>query len=130
MDIRTRKLAQLAVRKCIGARPGQKIIITGGGEAIPFMVELYKEIILQKAIPVVRIGLPDVTDFFYKYVTKEQLEEFPDYWFETIKKAQGYIGIDTETNTKELANCDPKKISARQKITHGISDYICNEREK
>ena len=32
--------------------------------------ELYKEIILQKAHPIVRVGLPDVSDFFYKYANK------------------------------------------------------------
>lgn len=85
-DLRTRKLAQLAVRKCIGIKPGQKIILSGGSEATPFLVELYKESILQKAIPIVKVGLPDVTDFFYKYATKEQLENFPDYWFDTIKQ--------------------------------------------
>ncbi len=130
IDIRTRKLAQLAVREGVKAKPGQKIIISGGNEAIPFLVELYKEIILQKAIPIVKVGLPDINDFFYKFATKEQLEYFPEYWFDTVKQAQGYIGVDTEINTKETANCDSKKMSVREKIMHKISDYVCNERDK
>lgn len=130
VDIRTRKLAQLAVRECVKVKPGYKVIISGGSEALPFLVELYKETILQKAIPIVRVGLPDVNDFFFKYATKEQLEHFPDYWFETVKQAQAYIGIDTEINTRELTNCDSKKIALRGKILHKISDYICNERDK
>lgn len=130
MDIRTRKLAQLAVRRCVKARPNHKIIISGGSESIPFLVELYKEIILQKAIPIVKVGLPDVNDFFYKYATKDQIEHFPDYWMDTIKKANGYIGIDTELNTRELTSSDSKKISERGKVMHKISDYVCNERDK
>lgn len=130
MDPRTRKLAQLAVREGIKVKPGHKVIISGGSESIPFLVELYKELILQKAIPIVRVGLPEVNDFFYKYATKEQLEHFPEYWFDTIKQANGYIGIDTELNTRELSNCDSKKMSTRGKVTHKISEYVCNERDK
>jgi aminopeptidase len=130
VDLRTRKLAQLAVRKCVNAKSGQKIIISGGNESIPFLVELYKEVILQKAIPIVKVGLPDVNDFFYKNATKEQLENFPDYWFDTIKQCQGYIGVDTEVNTRELSSCDSKKMSVRNKVTHKISDYVCNEKDK
>jgi aminopeptidase len=129
-DQRTRKLAQFAVRKCIGAKPGQNIIISGGNEAMPFFVELYKEIILQGANPIVRVNLPDTIDFFYKYANKEQIEKFPDYWFDTVKQASGYIGIDTDTNTRDLTNCDSKKMSARAKVMRPIQNYICNERAK
>lgn len=130
VDLRTRKLAQLAVRYCVSVKPGEKIIISGGIEAVPFLVELYKEIILQKAHPIVRFNLPGVSDFFYKHASKEQIEFFPDYWMNTVKQAQAYIGIDTELNTKELTSSDSKKISTRRKITHPISDYIVNESGK
>lgn len=129
-DIRTQKLAQLAVRYSVFVKPGEKVIISGGSEAIPFLTELYKEIILQKAHPVVKVGLPDVSDFFYKYATKEQIERFPDEWMETVKKADKYIGVVTTTNTKELTGTDSRKIIARQRVVHPISDYICNEKDK
>jgi aminopeptidase len=130
LDLRTRKLAQLAVRRGISVKPGHKVILSGGSEAIPFLVELYKEVVLQKAIPIVKVGLPDVNDFFYKNANKEQLENFPDYWFDTVKQCQGYIGVDTEVNSRELSGCDSKKMSIRGKVTHKISDYVCNERDK
>lgn len=130
LDLRTRKLAQLAVRKGVNVKPGQQIIISGGSEAIPFLVELYKEIILQKAIPIVRVNLPGTIDFFYKYANKEQIEEFPDYWFDTVKKADGYIGIDSDNNTRDLTDCDSKKMSVRAKVMKPIQEYVCNERDK
>jgi aminopeptidase len=130
VDLRTRKLAQLAVRYSVFVKPGEKVIISGGSEAIPFLIELYKEIILQKAHPILRFGLPDVSDFFYKYATKEQIDFFPQYWMDTVKGADKYIGIYTTTNTKELTSSDSKKISKRQKIVHPISEYIVNEKDK
>lgn len=130
VDLRTRKLAQLLVRYSVFVKPGEKVIISGGVGALPLLVELYKEIILQKAHPIVRFALPDVADFFYKHATKEQIERFPDEFMDVVKKADKYIGVISDLNTKELTNCDAKKITARQKVTHSISDYICNEKDK
>ena len=81
VDLRARELAKLAVRYSVKVKPGEKVIISGGSEAMDFLVELYKEVILQKAHPIVRIGLPNVSDFFYKYANDEQIKFFPEYWF-------------------------------------------------
>ena len=130
VDLRTRKLAQLAVRYSVNVKPGEKIIISGGSEAMDFLVELYKEIILQKAHPIVRVNLPNISDFFYKYASKEQIEFFPKYWMETVKGADAYIGISSDLNTRELTNVNSKKIADRGKIMHPISDYIVNTHDK
>ena len=130
VDLRTRKLAQIAVRYSVAVKPGEKVIISGGNEAISFLVELYKEVILQGGIPIVRVGLPDVSDFYYKYADEKQLKHFPDDWFETVKKADAYIGVSSALNTRELTNSNSKKIAERQKLLHPISDYIVNTREK
>jgi aminopeptidase len=130
VDLRTRKLAQLVVKYSIAVKPGEKVIISGGSEAIPFLIELYKEVILQKGIPIVKVGLPNINDFFYKYANKEQMEFFPNYWMETIKQADCYIGIDSTENTKELTNCNSKKMILRSKVVWPIGDYICNAKPK
>jgi len=130
MDPRTRKLAQLAVRYSVAVKPGDNVIISGGTEAISFLTELYKEVILQGGHPIVKVSLPNISDFYYKYANKNQIEKFPQYWMDTIKTAQAYIGINTTLNTRELTNSNSKKITKRQKITHPISDYICNTRNK
>jgi aminopeptidase len=129
-DQRTRELARLAVRYSVTVKPGEKIIINGGSEAIPFMVELYKEVILAGGIPIVRVNLPSVMDFFYKHADEKQLQDFPAHWFNTVKEAQGYIGINSDLNTRELTNADPKKIAQRQKLLRKISDYIVNTPDK
>jgi len=38
-DERTRKLAEIAVRYSVNVKPNEKIIISGGIEAIPFLIE-------------------------------------------------------------------------------------------
>lgn len=130
VDMRARKLAQQTVRYSVAVKPGDKVILSGGSEAIPFLVELYKEVILQKGLPIVKVGLPDINDFFYKHATKEQLAHFPDYWMDTVKQADCYIGVNTSLNTRELSNCDSEIMTARAKRMWPISDYVCNTRDK
>jgi len=129
IDLRTRKLAKLAVRYATYVKPGEKVIISGGSEATPFLVELYKEVILQKAHPIMMVSLP-VLNFFYNHANKEQIERFPDERMEAIKKAHKYIGVSTSANTRELSSVNPKKITARSKVLHPISEYVCNEKDK
>jgi len=130
IDLRLRKLAQLAVKYSVEVKEGETVIISGDSTAIPFLTELYKAVILAKAHPIVRVHLHNVNDFFYKHATKDQIEKFPQYWMDTVNQAQAYIGVVSGDNTRELNNVDPKKISARSKVIHPISDYIVNTREK
>ena len=130
IDSRTRKLANLAVNYSVAVKPGEKVVISGGVEALSFMEELYKSVILAKAHPIIKFKLSNISDFFYKYATKEQIERFPQETMDLVKGAQTYIGINTELNTKELTNSDSVKITQRAKVVHPISDYICNTREK
>ncbi len=130
MDQRTQKLAKLLVDYSVFVKPNEKVIISGSKEAEEFIIALYKEVIIKGAHPILRVNLPGLTPFFYKYAKKNQIERFPEEWDYTVKKAQKYIGIITATNTRELTNADSKKIAAREKIVDSISDYIVNEKEK
>ena len=130
VDLRTRKLAQLAVKYSVAVKPGEKVIISGGSEAIDFLVELYKEVILCGGHPIVRVNLPNVSDFFYKYANESQINFFPEYWMNTVKDAQCYIGVSSVVNTRELTNVNSRKIADRNRVVHPISDYIVNTHDK
>ncbi len=129
-DLRTRELAKLVVDYSLKVKKGENVVISGSTEAEDFIKALYKEIILRGAHPILRIGIPGLTPFFYKHAKQHQIEKFPDHFDYIVKNAQKYIGIDTESNTRELTNADSKKITSRQKIVHPISDYIVNQKDK
>jgi len=130
MDPRIRKLAQQTVRYSLNVKPGTNVIISGGEEAREFILELYKEVILRKAHPIVNVHLNGINDFYYKYATDEQLKKFPDLQMHQIENSQYYIGINTSGNTREMSNVDPKKIMMRKKVTRPIGDYIVNSADK
>ena len=129
-DLRTQALAKLVVNYSLKIKKGENVCISGSTEAQDFIVALYKEVILKGAHPVLRVNFPGLNSFFYKHATREQIEKFPEIFDFTVKNSQKYVGIDTSSNTKELTNIDSIKITTRQKITHPISDYIVNEKNK
>jgi aminopeptidase len=130
IDLRTQKLAKLLVDYSVFVKKGEKVIISGSTEAEDLIRAVYKEVILKGAHPILRVSIPGLSPFFYKYANKEQLEKYPDDFEHSILNAQKYIGISSDSNTKELSGCDPKKIALRQKITRKISDLVCNNKPK
>ena len=130
IDKRTQELAKLLVKYSVFVKPDENVIISGNTEAEPFLLAIYKEVILAGAHPVLKIGLRESAPFFYKHAKPNQINKYPDITELTINKSHKYISVGSESNTKELSNCDPKKITARAKVTRNISDLICNNKPK
>lgn len=126
MDPRTRQLAKLVINYALKLKKNENVILSGGIEAEPFLLELYKEAILKGAHPDLRITIREIEPFFYKHATKNQIEKFPETFDFQVKRAQKYVGMLTTTNTRALSSADPKKIAARQKVLKPIIDKICN----
>jgi aminopeptidase len=130
MDPRIKKLANILVDYSIKVKKGEHIIVSGSTEAQDLMKEIYKLIIKKGAYPSLKVSLPGTSYIYYKYASNEQLKKFPEIGFYEIKKTQGYIGIVSDSNTRELSNVNPKKIALRQKVTNKISDYVVNRKDR
>lgn len=130
LDLRTQKLAKLLVNYSVFVKPNENVIISGSTESEDLLLAIYKEVILAGAHPIFRISPKNTNYFFYKYAKKHQIEKYPKITEMIINHCHKYIGIASEHNTKELSNSDPKKITARAKVTKKISDLICNNQPK
>lgn len=128
MDHRTKKLAQLVVKYSVFVKHNENVVISGSTEAEEFIRALYEEVIKAGAHPVLRLSLPGLTHSFYKHAQKHQLDKYPDDFDFVVKNSHKYIGIDTESNTRELTNCDPDKIACRSTVTHPIREHIANSK--
>ena len=130
VDPRITKEAEIIVNHSVRVKKGEYVIVSGGTEAKELMLELYRLIIKKGAYPSLKVGLAGTSYIYYKNASNEQLKKFPQISFNEIKKTQCYIGIHSDENTRELSNIEPKKLSLREKITHPISDYIVNRKDK
>ncbi len=129
-DLRTQKLAKLLVNYSTFVKPDENVIISGNTEAEALLLAIYKEVILAGAHPILKIGLRESAPFFYKHAKPSQINKYPEIMEMTLNKCQKYIGVGSESNTKELSNCDSRKITARAKITRKITDLICNNKPR
>jgi len=130
MDKRVEKLAKLLVAYSVKVKPNEAVIITGPVEAQELIIELYKQVILKKAHPILNIKFPKLTPFFFQHANLNQIKRFPKEFNYTVKNAQKYIGIISEENIKEMAKCSYKKIVEKTKVVSPISRYIVNEKNK
>jgi len=130
IDQRTKKLAKLVVNYFLAVKHDSNVIISSSTEAADFVTALYKEVLIAGAHPVLRLSLPGLAPLFYKLAKEQHIKNYPDIFDYTVKHAQYYIGIDTDTNTREMTSVDPKKISDRQIITWPITDYVVNKKDK
>ncbi len=130
VDARIKKEAEILVNHSINVKKGESIIVSGSTKAEPLMKEIYKLIIKKGAYPTLKVGLSGTEYIYYKYASNEQLKHFPQTSWDEVKRAQGYIGIQSSTNTREMSNVDPKKMALRQKVTRKIPDYIVNRKDK
>lgn len=129
-DPRTQKLAKLVINYFLKVKHDSNVIISGSTEARDFIAALYEQVLKAGAHPVLRLTLPGIGPIFYKYAKEHHLKKFPDIFDYTVKHAQYYIAIDTESNTREMTNVDPKMISTRSQVSQPVIDYIVNEKDK
>ncbi|MBU2639481.1 MAG: aminopeptidase [Nanoarchaeota archaeon] len=128
VDLRAKQLAKLVVNFCINAKPGEDVTITGSTEAEDFVEELYKQLVLKGANPLVRLQPKNIDYFFFKHANKKQLQKFPKYWYDAVRKADAHIIVESEFNTRDLTSCDPKKIALRAKVIDRIESSIVKKR--
>ncbi len=130
IDPRTTKLAKLVVNYFLRVKHDTNVVISGSTEASDFIRALYKEVLEAGAHPIPRVSLPGLGSIFYKYAKEHHIKNFPKIFDYTAKNVQYYIGISTESNTREMTSVDPKKLSQREAVVRPITNYIVNERAK
>lgn len=129
-DPRIKKLAKTLVDYSVFVKKGERVVISGGTPAQELMKEIYKLVLKKGAYPVLHMGIPGLSYFYYKNASKEQLKRFPKIYWHEIQNTDKYIGIGAPLNTREFTNIDPKKITIRNKVTNKITDYVVNTPKK
>jgi aminopeptidase len=122
VDPRVKKLADILANYSVKIKKGDIIDLNAGVEAQDLVLEICKIILKKGATPKLNVQMPGFAYTFFKYAPKNVLEQYPKIAEFNAKNTAGSIGIGTEYNTKELTHIDAKKLAARRKITHPISE--------
>ena len=128
MDTRIIETAKILVEYCNKIKGGDKVVIDAGVEAAPLVREVYKLCIQKGAYPKVNIGIPGLSEIYYKHASEEQLKHFPELAMKEAEYFDVFISIGAPSNTRSLTNIDPKLIGKRSKITEPIKKEILKKR--
>lgn len=93
-------------------------------EAQPLVKEIYKQVLLKGANPVVKTVMEGLAETFIKYANDEQLEFIDPMTEIEYDKADVLISIGAPTNTKSMAKADSKKMAQRSKATRELSNKM------
>jgi aminopeptidase len=108
-DIRLKKLAQILIDYSLQIKPNDILMINGSPLATPLIKEAYKTALQRGAHPHIRLGIPDLVEYFYKNASDKQLTYVsPLSEFET-KTITAQLSIISQENTRNLTNVNPKK---------------------
>lgn len=112
-DPRLNKLAKVLVTYSIDVQGGQLIRIAGSSVAEPLIVELYREVLLAGAHPLVHMTPDELDEIAYKHANDHQLKYISPVSWTTVEKIDGSIGIWAADNTRSLSHCDPSRQAMR-----------------
>ncbi len=128
VDERVKKLAKILVEHSTNVKKDDFVVISGDTSAESLIKEVYKLCLLKGAYPAVHVSFPGMAYTYFKYASDKQLARFPEVALFETRKADVFIGIHGDTNTRELSNVDPRKIATRSKVLNPISKIRLGKR--
>src|SRR5215208_7914532 len=117
-DARVEKLAQVMVHYSLAIKPGQKVYLQTTPIAHEFNLAFYEEAIKAGAHVTFAIDgayYPGAQEIFLKHASRKQLEFVSPVRKLMIETYDARMVVEAETNTRELAGIDPKRISLWRK---------------
>ena len=129
MDPRIDAMAKVLARYSVKIKEGEQVFLSGEVDTLPLMRALFKEVVDLGAHPQTMITDQTLREILLKRGSEAQLLHEPPIMRLAAERADIFISLWGESNTKALSNVDVTNIGARVKSSAAIME-IFNEREK
>lgn len=110
-DPRVIKLAQIMVHYSLGIKRGQKVYMQTTPAAQEFNLAFYEEAIKAGAHVIILMTIPGADEVFFKHASNQQLDFVSPVRELVHTTFDARMVVEAETNTRELAGVDPKRIA-------------------
>lgn len=110
-DPRVIKLAQIMVHYSLGIKRGQKVYMQTTPAAQEFNLAFYEEAIKAGAHVTILMTIPGADEVFFKHASNQQLDFVSPVRELVHTTFDARMVVEAETNTRELAGVDPKRIA-------------------
>lgn len=125
MDNLWEKYAKVLVDYSVNVQKGELTVIrTDSHLSQPLVKEIYKQVLLKGAHPVVRMAVEGLSEVYIKNATDEQLEYIDPMTELEYEKVKNIISIGAPLNVKNMTRMDSKKLAKRSSITKHLSEKM------
>jgi len=125
------KYAKVLVDYSVKVKAGELTIIrTDSYLSQPLVKEIYKQVLLKGAHPVVRMAVDGLNEVYIKNATDEQLEYIDPMTEVEYDKAKNFISIGAPLNVKNMARFDSKKLAKRSSVMKHLSEKMLSRAAK
>jgi aminopeptidase len=107
-DARLARFADVLVGYSGGVKPGELVLLDSPLTVEPLIEELYRSVLEAGAMPMTRITLEE-DEILLSQGSDEQIEWVNPAHHEDVERADVWIVVEAETNTKALTGVDPAK---------------------
>jgi aminopeptidase len=114
IDPRAKKLADVLVNYSTRVRPGDWVVIQGDLLTAPMLQEVYRMVLRAGGHPNTMFGSTAMAEIFYKEANDDQLQWLSPLQRMVYGEADVLISLGGTSNTRNLANVDPARISRAQ----------------
>jgi aminopeptidase len=100
---------ELLVDYCLGVQRDETIVLASEVLARPLVEACFKAIVLRGALPLVRLEIPGLHEFFLEHASESQLATVPPVSLFEAETAGARIRISAESDTRSMSQVDPRR---------------------
>lgn len=128
MDPRITEHAKILVDYSCEVKKGDHVMVIVEDYGQELSREIVKEVAKKGGTTVVVQRSPETERAFLDVVPDEYVDNFPDHYFEMVKKTDVYIKIQSTANTRALGNVSPEKFVKYQLMQKPIKQEVLKKR--
>ena len=116
------KWADLLVDYCIGAKPGDNVLLNLDMPAEGLARALYRKVLSTGAFPHLRLSYPELAYDTLTHAPDSYFDAEPTLELSEIKQVQGFIRVRAPQNTKELQSADKERYAVLLKKNRPVQN--------
>jgi aminopeptidase len=123
-DPRYEKVAQILLNHSLDIKKDDVFIISGSQLTMPLIYYVYKAALKKGAHTHVRLGSEILSETYYKYATKHQLDHLSPLDMYEMKHVDARLSIIGTENTRYMTNIDPIQQQMRSRSQKPLQDLF------
>ena len=120
LDTRVCDMAQVLVEYSLAVKAGEHVLVHSPPLATPLVEQVYRRLLSVGAHPIVRIGLPRLSEIALREASDAQLHSLIKLDRDEVDRVAAWLVIDAPENLKTLASLEPHRAATWHAARAGL----------